>query len=103
MQIKFKTAYGLNTDPIIAQIDLLEQWTKSCQECQVKFIDKAKITFITYDMLEYPDQTQLKKEYALYLSSFNSDTSAENIEACFKEFAKEYHILELTITPEDYD
>jgi hypothetical protein len=103
MQIKFKTAYPINIFPIVAQEELLNQWSKSCRECQVKFIDKAKIDFTTYDMLEYPDQKQLKKEYATYLSTFNPDCSDENVERCFKEFAKKYRILELTITPEDYD
>jgi hypothetical protein len=52
-------------------------------------------------MLEYPDQMQLKKEYAVYLSSFHTDTSDENIEACFREFPKCYRVMELTITVEE--
>lgn len=103
MQIKFKTAYHINTSPIAAQTELLNQWSKSCESDQIKFIKKAIIEFTDYDMCEYPNQTQLKKEYATYLSTFNSERSFENIERCFKEFAKEYRILELTITPEDYN
>lgn len=103
MQIKFKTAYSANTDPIVAQTALLDQWSKSCENDQIKFIKKADIEFTNYNIYEYPNQTQLKKEYATYLSTFNSDCSDENVSRCFKEFAKKYRILELTITPEDYD
>ena len=102
MQIKFKTAYPINTSPIVAQTDLLGQWSKSCEADQIKFIKQAVVEFTDYDMREYPNQIQLKKEYATYLSTFNSDYSDENVNRCFKEFAKKFRILELTITPEDY-
>lgn len=102
MQIKFKTAYDINTPLIVPQKDLLEQWIKSCDEYQIKFIEKANLDFKDYDMLKYPNQEQLRKEYTTYLATFNSDLSEENVAKCFKEFAKSYRILELTIIPENY-
>ena len=101
MQIKFKTAYSINTHPIIAQTELLKQWCESYHNDQVNFISRALVDFIDYDILEYPNQDQLKKEYTHYLSTFSSDLSDENVERCLRAFASEYKLMELTITVED--
>ena len=102
MQIKFKTAYSLNSSPEIAQIALLEQWTEAIKNSQINYIKNAKIEFIEYKLLDYPDQEQLLKEYTVYFASFNSNyTDSEIVEEAFKEFSNHYRLLELVITPED--
>jgi hypothetical protein len=103
MQIRFRVCYPKHTDPIIAQENLLDKWVKSCERQQIKFIEKASLSFNTYEMLEYPDQELLKKEYAIYFTAFNSDLSKENIDCCFERFSEDYYLMELVITPEDYD
>ena len=103
MHIKFKTIYGPEAPLIMVQKELLRQWATSCEECQMKFIQEANIIFNDYSMPEYPNQKQLKKEYSRYLATFNPDLSDENVANCFKEFAKQYRVLELVITPEDYE
>lgn len=102
MQIKFKTTYSINSSPDIAQIALLEQWMEAVKNSQINYIKNAKIAFIDYDLLEYPEQEQLLKEYTRYFASFNSNyTNKEIVEEAFEEFSKHYRLLELVITPED--
>ena len=100
MQIKFITAYGMYTNPAVAQKNLLDQWANCCENCQIKFIEKATVTFTTYGLLEYPDQARLKKEYTAYIADFNSDLTDEKVNYCLKEFAKDYKLMELVITVE---
>lgn len=102
MQIKFRVCYPIHTDPIVAQESLLDQWAKSCARQQIKFIKKTNLKFNTYNLLEYPDQEIIKKEYTTYLATFNSDLSDENIDRCLKRFSEDYYLMELVITPEDY-
>lgn len=101
MQIKFITAYGMCTNQTVAQKNLLDQWANCCENSQIKFIEKATITFTTYDLLEYPDQARLKREYTAYIADFNSDLTEEKVNYCLKEFAKDYKLMELTIIVED--
>lgn len=102
MQIKFRVCYPIHTDPIVAQESLLDQWAKSCARQQIKFIKKTNLKFNIYNLLEYPDQEIIKKEYTTYLATFNSDLSDENIDRCLKRFSEDYYLMELVITPEDY-
>lgn len=103
MQIKFRVCYPKDTDPIVAQESLLDQWAKSCAKQQIKFIKKTLLKFNTYNLLDYPDQEVIKKEYIAYLSTFNSDLSDENVDRCLKGFSEKYQLMELIITPEDYE
>lgn len=97
MQIKFITAYGIYTDHTVAQKNLLGQWANCCENSQIKFIEKATVTFTTYGLLEFPDQARLKREYTAYIADFNSDLTEEKVNYCLKEFAKDYKLMELTI------
>jgi hypothetical protein len=101
MQIKFRVCYSKCQDPLTAQESLLNQWADSCAKQQIKFIKRTLLKFNTYDLLEYPDQELIKKEYTTYLATFNSDLSDENIDRCLKGFSEDYYLMELVITPED--
>ena len=103
MQIKFRVCYTKHTDQIVAQAELLNQWANSCKEQQIKFIKETRLKFNIYDLLDYPDQEVLKKEYAAYLAIFNSNLSEENINYYLKGFSEAYYLMELVITPEDYE
>ena len=96
MQIKFKTAYFINTPPYKVQADLLNLWQQSLEARQIKVIKKANIAFNDYALLEYPEQDALKKEYITY-NSYTGD-----IDALFKSLNTRFRIMELVITPEDY-
>lgn len=102
MRIKFKTAYSVNAHPDIAQRALLEQWANAITHSQINYIKNAKIEFVEYNLLDYPDQEQLLREYTAYFASFNSNyTDSEIVKEAFKEFSNHYRLLELVITPED--
>ena len=103
MQIKFRVCCPNHTDPIIAQESLLRQWAESCTRQQLKFIKNTRLKFNIYNLLEYPDQEIIKKEYTSYLATFNSDLSDENVNRCLKGFSKDYYLMELVITVEDED
>ena len=102
MLIKFKTAYSVNANLYIAQRALLEQWANAITNSQINYINKAKIEFVEYNLLDYPDQDQLLKEYTTYFSSFSPNwENKEAVEAAYKEFSNNYRLLELVITLED--
>ena len=102
MQVKFKTAYSKESSPDIAQMELLEQWVDAIKNSQIKYIQTAKIDFIDYDISEYYNQEQLLREYTTYLSTFNSDhANEEYVKKVFKEFSKDFRLLEMVITVED--
>jgi hypothetical protein len=103
MQIKFKAAYSVESSPDATQMELLQQWTNAIKNSQIKYIQNAKIEFIDYDLLEYYNQEKLLGEYAAYLSTFNHNyANEEYVKEAFKEFSKDFRLLEMVITPDEY-
>lgn len=101
MQIKFKTGYSIGTPLSYVQAGLLNIWYKSLEASQIKFIKKANIEFIDYDLCEYPNQDKLKEELTSYYNSFNTKQSEHLSEKAFNNLIGKLRILELVITPED--
>ena len=98
MQIKFLTGHDPKANPIITQADLLQQWYKSIEKSQIKFIQNANIKFIDYDISDYPDQDKIKKAISDYLGY-----SCEFLdEETYEEFATKFRVMELIITVENY-
>ncbi len=97
MQIKFLTGRDPKADQIVAQADLLQQWYKSIENSQIKFIKNANIEFIDYDISDYPDQDKIKK--AIMTSC--GYTEARYLEM-YDSIAERIRVMELVITTENY-
>ncbi len=114
MQIKFLTIYGMpgqGGGHIEAQYDLLNYWQRSLINCQTLPIKQAKIEFNEYSLVEYYDQEKLVKEIN-YKTSYYLDNKQfwqamgkryDMFEDLYNDLAKTYRLMELVITPEDYE
>lgn len=98
MNIKFVTAYEADTHKILAQADLLTLWQKSIENSQIKFIKKADIEFLDYAIYDYQDQDKVRKALA-----DGTGYEGEQLEEAYKTLLKQTRVMELVITPEDYD
>lgn len=104
MTIKFKTCYISETSSSIVQADLLRMWADSLDNYQIKFIKDANIEFIDYLMLEYPEREKLREEYiACSTDFFNATFTEELLKETLKTFDTDFRVMELVITPKEYD
>ena len=116
MHIHFITVYYATDDLEVArtaaQEDLLRQWQESLHLCNIKVINKAKISFIDYALFDYPNQDLLKKKIDNSLNkSYNHllgkqywwflGNSYEDFEIFYKDLAKTHQLMELIITVEE--
>lgn len=111
MQIKFLNIYDFyDIEPMQVQCELLDFWRQSIVNDQINFIHKAKVEFNNYTFAEYPDQEKLSKELN-YKTSYHLNGQQfwqalgkryDTFEALYNDLAKIHHLMELTITPEDY-
>lgn len=114
MQIKFLNIYDFyDIEPAQVQYELLGFWQNAIVRDQINFIHNAKIEFKEYAFAVYPDQekliSQLKKNI---VSGYDADINSHfwvvnkkryaSFEELYKELAKTHHLMELTITPEEY-
>ena len=99
MQIKFKKSFLPEEPIVLIQAELLKLWQRSLEDCQVKYIQKANVSFVDYDITEYPDQALLCKE----LMDSNIEEAKDNPEQFIKSLAGKLRMMELVIAPEDYE
>lgn len=109
MQIKFLTTYqnkdGSERNLAAAQSFLLQDWYKAIHKNNIKFIEHAKVYFVTYSFEEYYDQDKLKNiilpyyEYSIQFVEYNDFT----FDQYYKDMAKDYRLMELIISTEAYD
>ena len=114
MQIKFLNIYDYyDTEVMQVQYELLDFWRLAIVRDQINFIHKARVEFKDYTFAEYPDQeklvNQLKKNivsgYDAYINSYFWVVNKKrytDFEELYNDLAKTHHLMELTITPEDY-
>ena len=98
MEIKFTTAYEVNTPQIFVQAELLDLCRGSLAASQMKAIKKASIEFVSYGLAEYYDQDKVKKAIT------NSGTDESKVDEVYKSLVEQQtQIMELIIVPEgDY-
>ncbi len=113
MYINFITVYYVTDDLEVAraaaQEDLLRQWQESIHLCNIKVINKAKISFTDYALFDYPNQDLLKKKISTSVNkSYNHLTNTqywwflgnryEDFEVFYNDLAKTHQLMELIIT-----
>lgn len=115
MHIKFLNIYDYyDTEVMQVQYELLDFWRLAIVRDQINFIHKAKVEFKDYTFAEYPDQEKLIKELRKsVVSGYDAHTESHfwivnrkqysNFEELYDDLAKTHHLMELIITPEDYN
>ena len=115
MVIKLLNIYDYyDTEVLQVQYELLDFWRLAIIRDQINFIHKAKVDFKDYTFAEYPDQEKLINELRKsVISGYDTDNESyfwfvnrkqyNDFEELYDDLAKTHHLMELTITPEDFD
>ena len=117
MQIKFLNIYNYyDTEPAQVQYELLGFWQQSIADDLVPFIHKARIEFVDYSLMAYPDQVKARREISNACCSSKRkkhDGSSwdvrwtwdgkeyNDLDILYNDLAEKHHLMELVITLED--